>query len=218
MDPNAESACDSLPTTASVELRGIFVQPIARFVQQWVAQGKLDEDDLDRALGADARAFVDHSIAGKDWASFESVEELVDLAASQLGGEAGLVEWADEIAADLMGEEAIERILGAGRTLVDGPGFVVSQSSDELLRASDWRYEGGVDAFSVRWHGLGALSPALKSLLGACFARLAAAADARPLDVRFEGVDEAELLVFGELESADPSSATSRLHRAALIP
>jgi uncharacterized protein with ACT and thioredoxin-like domain len=62
------------------------------------------------------------------------------------------------------------------------------------------------------------VSPALKALLGATLARLAAGADARALDVRFDGIDGDELVVFGELEMGDASLAESRLHRAALIP
>ena len=34
--------------------------------------GKLEEDDLERALSRDARAWIDHSIAAVDWAAIET--------------------------------------------------------------------------------------------------------------------------------------------------
>ncbi|GEM_PF-1983888 len=204
---------------APVSLSGLLVQPIAQRLADWTGSGKLDENDLD-ALSTDARAWVEHSIAASDWAALADVEALVDLASAQLGGETGLVEWAAEIASDLLAEgPIIDLVASASRLSADGPGFVASQSSDQLVRRADWSYEGALDRFSVRLRGLAAASPALKSLLGACLARLAAAGDARAFDVRFEGVDGAELVVFGELEEAVLSEGeASRLHRAALIP
>lgn len=202
-----------------VALSGLIVQPIAQRLADWTQSGKLDEDALD-ALSTDARAFVEHSIAPTDWAGIEDVEALVSLAASQLGGETGLVEWADEIAADLLESTPIADLVQAARRLHDdGPGFLASQTSDRLLRAVAWQYYGGEKHFSVRLEGLGAASPSLKSLVGACLARVASAGDPRDFDTRFEGVDEETLAVFGEIEGAALSEGeASRLHRAALIP
>lgn len=202
----------------SIELSGLLVQPIADRVRDWFHAGKLDEDDLERALSSDARAFVDHSIAARDWAPLRDVEGLIALAAEQLGGETGIVEWADEIVADWLLEAEVEGLMAQSRAIVDGPGFVVSQASELLVRESVWRYDGGREGFSVRLLGMAEVSPALKALLGATLARLAAGACARALDVRFDGIDGDELVVFGELEMGDASLAESRLHRAALIP
>lgn len=202
-----------------IALSGLLVQPIAQRLAEWISIGKLDEDDLD-ALSTAARAWVEHSIAGSDWASLPDVEGLMELASAQLGGETGLVEWADEIAGDLLAADSIaELVRTAARLVDDGPGFVVSQSSERLLRRADWRYEGGSERFSVRLQGLDEASPALKSLVGACLARLGAEGDRRAFDVRFEGVDGSELVVFGEFEEVVFSEGEeSRLHRAALIP
>jgi len=202
----------------SIELSGLLVQPIADRVRAWYQAGKLDEDDLERALSTEARAFVDHSIAAGDWAPLSDVEGLVGLAAEQIGGETGLVEWADEIVGDWLLEASVEGLMVRARGIVDGPGFVVSQASELLVRNSVWRYDGGRDGFSVRLIGIAEASPALKALIGSTLARLAAGADSRDFDVRFDGLDGEELVVFGELEISDTALAESRLHRAALIP
>lgn len=200
-------------------LSGLFVQPIARRLADWNASGKLAEDGLE-ALSTAARAWVEHSIARDGVAGLADVEALLRIVAGPMGGETGLVEWADEIAADFLDDGPLVDLIEAGRGLdVDGPGFAVTQSSALLLSGTEWRYEGGSDHFSVRLVGLAEASPALKSLLGACLARLAEAAGPRDLDVRFEGIDEGDLVVFGERASATLSEGeTSRLHRAALIP
>jgi hypothetical protein len=198
-------------------LSGLLVQPIASRIQGWLTSGKLDEDDLDRALPGIARDWVDHGVAASDWAPLEDVERLIDLAAAQLGGETGLVEWADEIVSEWLLESDIESLVGSARRLVDGSGYVVSQMSERLVQSAEWRYEGGRTGFSVRLCGVAELSLALKSLIGACLAQLATAADEREVDARFEGVDAAELVIFGELEAALDGGAESRLHRAALI-
>lgn len=202
-----------------VEMSGLLVQPIARRLADWTESGKLDDAALD-GLSTEARAWVEHSIAPTDWAAGDDVEALVDLAATQLGGETGLVEWADEIAADLLDAAPIAAVVEAARRLSgDGPGFAASQTGGQLLRAVRWQYEGGASHFAVRFEGLGAASPALKSLVGACLARVANAGDPRPFDTRFEGVDQDALSVFGELEAEGLSEGeASRLHRAALIP
>lgn len=209
----------SAPTPSGVELSGLLVQPIAQRLADWTGSGKLDEDALD-TLSTEARAWVDHSIAPTDWARVDDVEALVDLAATQLGGETGLVEWADEIAADLLGAAGVSEVVAAANRLADdGPGFAASQTAERLLRAVRWQYEGGASRFTVRFDGLCGASPALKSLLGACFARIADAGDRRAFDTRFEGVDDGALSVFGELEAEVLSEGeASRLHRAALIP
>ena len=202
-----------------VELSGLLVQPIAQRIADWTESGKVEEEALD-ALTTEARAWVDHSIASTDWAALDDVEGLVELASIQLGGETGLVEWADAIAHDLLETEPIADIVErAGRLTEDGPGFAASQSSDHLLRWVRWQYEGGGARFSIRLDGMGAASTALKSLVGACLARIAGAGDPRTFDTRFEGVDGDELAVFGELEDDRLSpDESSRLHRAALIP
>jgi hypothetical protein len=205
----------------SVCLSGLLVQPITEQVRAWILAGKLDENDLDQALTRDARDLVDHaSSAGGDWIPIADVESLVALMAEQLGGETGLVEWADEIVSGWREESSIDGLLRAGRSLVDAPGYIVSMASDLLIRTANWRYEGSRTTFSVRVKGVGDASPVLKTLLGAVLARLAALARDRRFDVRFEGVDGRNLVVFGEIESegvdVDPLGE-SRLHRAALI-
>ncbi len=201
----------------SIHLSGLFVQPIADRIRGWNDEGKLDEGELDRALTADARALVDHSIGAEDWVSLENVEGLIGLVAEQLGGETGLVEWASEIVESWQGEERIARVLRSGRSLTDAPGFVVSQAAGMLLRDADWFYEGGWSAFSVRIHGLHGASLALKALLGALLARLAASRGGREFDVRFDGIDGDDLVVFGEMPSDEHMRGESRLHRAALV-
>ena len=202
----------------SVDLSGLFVQPIADRVRSFVDAGKFDEDDLERALSTDARNLLDHSLGLAEWTPLHDVEDLVGLVSEQLGGEPGLVEWADEIVSDWVLEAPLEDLMARARRLVDGPGFAVSLMSEQLLRAKGWRYEGGREGFSVRLLGTANASPGLKALLGAILSRLAASADARSFDVRFEGVDGDELVVFGELEMGDATLAESRLHQAALVP
>jgi hypothetical protein len=201
----------------STELSGMLVRPIVQRVSEWVESGKLDEDELDRALGPDARAWVDHNVAATDWAPLADVEDLVALVAAQLGGETGLVEWAEEIVREWLGEPFFVDLLGSASRLTDGPGFVASQASGRLVRACEWRYEGGSESFSLHIAGVGEASPALRALIGACLARLAEAGDAREFDVRFDGVAGEELVIFGALEAGENSLAEGRLHRAALI-
>lgn len=201
----------------SIELSGFLVQPITERLSDWSESGKLDENELDRALSFDARAWVDHSIAATDWAPLADVEGLVGLIAAQLGGETGLVEWADEIVAGWLSQPFFQNLMGSAQRLVDGPGFVASRASDQLVRACDWRYEGGRESFSVYIGGVAEASPELKSLIGACLARLAAAADPREIDVRFDGVDGGELVIFGEIKVGEDALSEGRLHRAALI-
>jgi hypothetical protein len=86
-----------------------------------------------------------------------------------------------------------------------------------LVRACDWRYEGGRESFSFFIGGVAEASPELKSLIGACLARLAAAASPREIDARFDGVDGAELVIFGQMKVGEDALSEGRLHRAALI-
>ena len=82
------------------------------------------------------------------------------------------------------------------------------------------RSRGGRQGFGVRFDGTASLSPALKSLVGACLARFAESLGPANLDVRFEGIDGGPLVVFGELAGIDEEEAIraeSRLHRAALV-
>ena len=200
----------------SIEVSGLLLQPLANRVRGWLAEGKLDENDLEQ-VSNDARAFVDHQVAREDWALLADAESLVGLIANQLGGEPGIVEWAAEIVEDWLLEAPIEELLRSARRLTDAPGFVVSQTSERLLRAGEWSYEGGAERFSVRLSGVGAVSAPLKALLGGTLARLAERAGASAFDVRFDGIDGDELVIFGELECGDRSLAESRLQRAALI-
>ena len=200
----------------TTQLSGMLVQPIAHRIEEWTKSGKLDEDDLERALPGIARDWVDHSIAASDWAPLEDVERLVTLAAEQLGGETGLVEWADEIVRGWLLDSSVEALVANARHLVDRPGYVVSQVTERLVQSASWRYEGGRTGFSVRLCGLSKMSPALKSLIGACLVQLATVADEREVDARFEGVEASELVIFGEVEAAMEGRAESRLHRAAL--
>ena len=200
-----------------IHLSGLLVQPLAQRIRGWCSDGKLTDDDLDRRLTADARAHLEHSTRFADWASIADVESLVALAAEQIGGETGLVDWAEEIVDDWQAERDIDALLRSARSLTDGPGYVVSQVAALLVRDADWVYEGGRSAFSVRLRGLTDASPGLKSLVGALLARMAMCAKSSEFDVRFEGVDEADLVVFGETTSVEDTSGESRLHQAALI-
>lgn len=213
-------SAQEFPTVGSAKrLSGRLVRPLAEEIAAWVVAGKLDEDDLDRALSPDARAVVDHSIAVSDWAPLEDVERLVSVAASQLGGETGLVEWAESVADALLAEEEIAAIVASGERLADGAGYAASLASDLLVSDPDWAFEGRPQGFSVTLRGLAQASPGAKALLGACLGRIASAAANVELDVRFEGIDAADLVVFGERASDPASSADeSRLHRAALVP
>lgn len=204
----------------SIQLSGLFVAPIAQRIRQWIDAGKINEDDLANALSSDARAFVDHSMDPSDWAPLEDVEDLVRLVADQIGGEAALVDWSEAILESERVESPIEGLIHSGRSLVDAPGFVVSQASELLVRDADWRYEGGRSAFSVRLRGVSDVSPALKSLLGGLLARLAESSSARDFDVRFDGIDGEDLVVFGEVVwegELQVDERESRLHQAALI-
>jgi hypothetical protein len=200
-----------------IHLSGFLVQPIVERVRDWSADGKITEDDLERALTSDARAHLDHSIGIADWASLGDVEGLVVLAAEQIGGETGFVEWAEEIVECWREAEPIEGLMRASRSLADAPGFIVSQVSEILVRNADWLYDGGRLAFSVRLRGMSEASPALKSFLGALLARIAIASRDRDFDVRFEGIDGDDLVIFGEAPSDDDADGESRLHQAALI-
>lgn len=204
---------------SSLRLSGHFLQPLSLLVEEWLGEGKLDEDELEHALEPNARALVDHGIHPTDWAPLEVAESLVALVAARLGGEPGLVDWAREIANGWRDLEPMSGLIQRATGLVDAPGFVVSHASAALLRDADWYYEGGRTRFAVRLRGVESARPELKALLGALLARLVDSVPGIDFDVRFSGVDEGELVVFGERAedaSVDPASE-SRLHRAALI-
>jgi hypothetical protein len=201
-----------------IQLSGLIVQPIAQRIRDWNLDGKISEEDFDRVLSSDGRALVDHPLAPGDWVPAPDVEGLVGLAAEQMGGETGLVEWADEIVSGWELEPAIEDLIHAGRALVDSPGFVVSQASEMIVRDANWTYDGGRTSFSVRLSGLGDVSPALKALIGALLARLALAPTTLDFDVRFDGIDGDDLVIFGEApDGTDDGQGESRLHQAALV-
>lgn len=199
-------------------LRPLFVEPLAERVRWWLASGKLGEDEVDRALGAEARAWVEGACEATRATPLEDVETLVALVAEQLGDEAALAEFAGEIVAGWSARAPIEGLLRTALSLVDGAGFAASQASEWLVVAPEWSYTGGHDGFELRMNGLASASPELRALLGALLARLAAAGSKRVLDVRVQGVDDAELVIAGRVaasHAADPSGE-SRLHRAAL--
>ena len=201
----------------SIHLSGLFVEPIAQRIRAWNLDGKINEDDLEDALTGDARALLDHSAGFVEWTSLENVEGLLGLVAGQIGGETGLVEWAKNLAESWQAEAPIEDLIRSAGGLADAPGFVVSQACELLVRDAAWVYEGGRSAFSVRLRGMGEASPALKALLGGILAQLAMAPAGRDFDVRFDGVDGDDLVVFGECPSLDDPNQESRLHQAALI-
>ncbi len=205
------------PLMRSIYLSGFFVTPLAERIRAWNLDGKISEDDLENALTADARGLVDHPVGLTDWVPIDEVESLVALLADQLGGETGLVEWAAEIVSEWRAESLIDALTRSSQTLVDSRGFIVSQMSELLVRDAQWRYEGGRSEFSVRLFGMADGSPALKSLLGALLAQLAAMPDGREFDVRFEGIDGPELVIFGQRLPVDEAHEQSRLHQAALI-
>ena len=201
-----------------IHFSSLIVEPISLRIRDWHVAGKITEEDLENALSEDARALIDHSLAEGDWASMDDVEGLVGLAAEQIGGEAGLVEWAEEIVSCWREDSAVEDLIKAGRGLPDSAGFVVSQMSELLLRDADWIYDGGRSSFSVRLRGMSEVSPALKALIGAVLARLATTPTELDFDVRFDGVDGGDLVVFGELvDQAGADGGEGRLHQAALI-
>jgi hypothetical protein len=201
-----------------IHLSGLIAAPIANRIRHWNLDNKISEEDLDRALSCDGRALVDHSLAFGDWVPVEDVEGLVGLAAEQIGGETGLVEWADEIVRGWQSESAVGDLIHVGRSLADSSGFVVSQMSGLVVRDADWSYDGGRTSFSVRLRGLGEMSPALKALIGASLARLALVPTDLDFDVRFDGIDGEDLVVFGDApDGTDDGQGQSRLHQAALI-
>ncbi|MEZ4333854.1 MAG: hypothetical protein R3F35_19040 [Myxococcota bacterium] len=198
------------------------VEPLALLVRDWHVDGKLDEDDLERALTARARAWVDGVCEAQAAIPPEDVETLVALVAEQLGGEAALSDLAGEIATGWLLRAPFEGLLRAARPLPDGPGFVVSQAAEWLAVRPDWSYSGGRDGFEVRLEGLAAASPALKAYFGGLLARLSRASlpRDRSLDWRIEGVDGGALVVSAVVESGPGGGAgeQSRLRRAALVP
>ncbi len=200
-----------------IYLSGLLVGPIAQRIRAWNLDGKIHEDDLEFALTTDARSLLDHSTGFVDWTALEDVEGLVGLVADQIGGETGLVEWAEDLVESWQHEAPIQDLIRGARALIDTPGFLVSQASELLIRKPDWLYDGGRSGFSVRLRGMGEASSRLKALLGAVLARLAMLATGRDFDVRFEGLDRDDLVIFGEAISDGDSDGESRLHQAALI-
>jgi hypothetical protein len=203
----------------SLELSGRLVGLLARSVSSWADAGKLDDVDLDRRLSSTARALVDSPDTSIDWVPVEEAECLVQIVSDQVGGSPGLVEWIETVLDDWSSDPRPAEILAAGRVLVDGAGFVVAQASDCLLRGAQWRFDGGRERFSVRVRGLESMSPESKTLLGALLTRFAEGLADGFEDLRFEGVDDGELCIFGERAMSDTvdGSSESRLHRAALV-
>jgi len=201
------------------ELSGLLARNLANQISNWLDAGKLDADDLDRVLTPNGSSIVEASANFMEWVPLEDVEALVSVLSDQLGGGTGIVEWAEEIVDGWALESPFDLVLRQASRLVDGAGYVVSQSSEVLIRNGVWRFEGGRGHFSVRLIGLEAMSADLKTLLGALLSRLAERADCGFDDLRFDGVDGDTLCIFGEgpkIVSIDESSS-DRLHRAALI-
>jgi len=202
-----------------LQLSGLFVAPLAGCVASWIGAGKLDDDDLDGVLTANARVIVDAPSEFADWMPLEDVESLVRIVAAQLGATDGLVEWVESVVDGWSEDGQVASILQGATSLIDGTGYVVALTSERLIRDSNWRFEGGRERFSVRLLGLESMSADLKAILGAFLSRLAQRLEGGFDDLRFEGVDGEELCIFGERTCSDPSdpSSESRLHRAALI-
>lgn len=203
---------------SSSPLRALFVEALAERVRCWLAEGKLDDDQVDDGLSGPARAWVEGTCEATQSTPLEDVETLVALVSAQLGGDAALAELADGIVAGWIARGPVGGLIRAGLPLVDGAGLVASQASEWLVVAPDWSYEGGAETFALRLRGLSAASPALRALLGALLARLAAAGSKRAFDIRVGGIDEPELVIEGHAlppRGSDPADE-SRLHRAAL--
>lgn len=198
---------------------GLIVTPLAAQTHAWLEAGKLDEGDLDRALTPDARVLVESFMEAPCWVPLADVEGLVRLVAEQVGSGAGLVEWAEPVVEHWASEPQIISILDQARGLVDAAGYVVAQSCERIVQKVEWRFEGGRDRFSVRLRGFGLTSSDLKTLLCALLSRLAQRSRGGFDDLRFEGIDSAELCIFGERSPHELANASdeSRLHRAALI-
>ncbi len=201
----------------STAYHALFVESLASRLRAWQAEGKLDLDDLDRSLSPRARAWVEGSCEAAATPA-EDVETLVALAAEQFGGEAALAELAGGIAPAWQERVPFADLLRAARSLVDGPGFVVSQAAELLVVAPDWSFSGSREHFSVRLEGVASASPALKSYLGALLARLASAAAGASCEVHVEGLDQGALCVSGrrDPDRIDRSGDAVRLARAAL--
>ena len=202
-----------------LELSGLFVAPVAMQISEWFEAGKLGEDDLDRLLTPNARSIVDSPSESLVWVPLADVESMLSIVAEQRGSGAGVVEWADTIAASWVTNSDLSRILSSAQTLVDGAAYMVTQACGLLVRGADWQLEGGRDRFSVWIYGLEMASIDLTTLLAALLARAAGRADAEFSDLRFEGIDAGELCIFGERQKNGLSgdAGKSRLHRAALV-
>lgn len=198
----------------------LFVEPLAARIRRWHDEGKLDEEALDRALSAQARAWVDGVCEASAATPSADVETLVALVAEQLGGDAALSDLGAEIAAGWLSGSPFEGLLRSARSLVDGPGFVASQASEWLVEEPDWFYTGDRESFALRLRGVASASPATKALLGTLLARLAGAASRSTFDMRVEGLDGGDLVVSGSLDPQPLAEASreTRLHRAALVP
>ncbi len=205
---------------SALQISGLCVLPLALRIEEWLAEGKLADEDLERALGLDGRALVEHGLTSDDRVPVELAESLVGLVAEQVGGETGLVELAGGIAADWLEDESMTRSAEGARGLVDGPGYFLAHAAERLLGPGCWEYEGGRTRFVLRLLGTESTSPELKTLLGGVLARLARLALDRDLEVRSTGIDAGVLALGAELAAAvrlDPIRE-GRLYRAALAP
>jgi hypothetical protein len=203
---------------SALEISGLCVLPLALRIEEWLAEGKLVDEDLERSLGFDGRALVEHGLTTGDRVPVDLAESLVGLVAEQVGDGTGLVELAGGIAAGWLEDGSMTRWVECSRGLVDGPGYFVAHAAERLLGPGCWEYEGGRSRFTLRLLGTESMSPELKTLLGALLARLAELGLDRDLDVRSKGIDAGALALSAELGAVvalDPMRER-RLYRAAL--
>jgi len=205
---------------SALQISGLCVLPLALRIEEWLAEGKLVEEDLERTLGQDGRALVEHGLTADDRVPVELVESLVALVAEQVGGETGLAELAAEIASDWLEEESTKRWTESSWRLVDGPGYFLACAAERILGPGCWEYEGGRARFALRLPGTESTSAELKTLIGALLARLAGRALDRDLGVRSTAIDTGTLVLCadpGAVATLDPIRER-RLYRAALAP
>lgn len=205
---------------SALQISGLCVLPLALRIEEWLAEGKLVDEDLERTLGPDGRALVEHGVASDDRVPAELAESLVRLVAEQVGGGTGLTELAGGIAAAWLEDESTTGWLECSCRLVDGPGFFMAHAAERLLGPGCWEYEGGRTRFVLRLLGTESTSSELKTLLGGLLARLTELALDRDLDVRSTGLDAGALSLYAELGAPvtlDPIRE-GRLYRVALAP
>lgn len=202
--------------------RALIVDPLAQLLREAHAEGKLDDDALDLGLTAGARAWVDGVCEASGENAAADVESLIGLVAAQRGGETGLRELAETIAARWRGRAPFDALERAAAGLVDGPGFVLAQAAEWLVVDCRWTYQGGRSAFSLSLGGLATASEAMRTFVGALLVALARAVVGADLDVQLVRAAGDTLCVTGRVGRAGACASTpdpaadARLHRAVL--